>query len=211
MLPPPFFGGKVICDKETWYTHTSRDSITCEPLPGSSKVYLQGSRPDLRVPMRDISLSGVSGDAGERGDLEAGGQRSLPLYDTSGPYTDSTANVDIRLGLRPIREAWIREREDAELLEDYSSPFTKSRRESQALRADRFPVERRPLRAKAGRNVTQMHYARRGIVTPEMEFAAIRENQALGQMADECGGDPEILRQHPGQPVWRKHPESDHT
>ncbi|HUS85273.1 MAG TPA: phosphomethylpyrimidine synthase ThiC, partial [Anaerolineales bacterium] len=180
--------------------HMPTDSISCEPLPGSSKVYLQGSRADLQVPMRDISLSGATDDVARTESIDAGCRRSLPVYDTSGPYTDSTANVDIRLGLRPIREAWIREREDAELLEDYSSPFTKSRRESPALSADRFPVERRPLRAKVGRNVTQMHYARRGIITPEMEFVAIRENQALGQMAEECGGDREILRQHPGNP-----------
>ncbi len=157
--------------------------------------------------MRNISLSGVSDDVAEREDLEAGGQRSLPLYDTSGPYTDSTANIDIRLGLRPIREAWIREREDAERLGDYSSPFTRSRRESPASSADRFPVERRPSRAKAGRNVTQMHYARGGIITPEMEFVAIRENQVLGRMTEESGGDSEVLRQHPGNPFGANIPE----
>ncbi len=184
-----------------------RDTITCEPLPGSSKFYLEGSRPDLRVPMRAISLSGRKGGVAEKQGLEPDSVRSFPVYDTSGPYTDSTANIDIRLGLRPIREAWVREREDAEQLHEYTSPFTRSRRESPASSASRFPVERRPWRAKDGRNVTQMHYARRGIVTPEMEFVAIRENQALGRMAEEMSGDHEVLRQHPGNAFGADIPE----
>ncbi|HCW91586.1 MAG TPA: phosphomethylpyrimidine synthase ThiC, partial [Marinobacter sp.] len=165
------------------------DRAAVEPLPGSRKIYVEGSRPDLRVPMREIAVQDTP--------TEMGGEKNPPVvvYDTSGPYTDPEARIDLRKGLPPLRQAWIRERGDVEQLPDYSSGFTRRRMKDPLLDPLRFLDERKPLRAKAGRNVSQMHYARQGIITPEMEFVAIRENMKL-QEAREQG----LLQdQHPGQ------------
>ena len=137
-------------------------TLTREPFPGSTKTYLEGSRPDLRVPVRDIALTN-------------GAQASL--YDTSGPYTDPQAQIDVRRGLPALRAAWIEERGDTETLTDLTSEFGRARATDAELDELRFPgLHRKPLRAKAGANVSQMHYARKGIITPEMEYVAIREN-----------------------------------
>ncbi|KXS54973.1 MAG: thiamine biosynthesis protein ThiC, partial [Marinobacter sp. T13-3] len=128
---------------------------------------------------------------------EMGGEKNPPVmvYDTSGPYTDPEATIDLRKGLEPIRQAWIEERGDVEQLADYTSEFTRRRMKDPQLDPLRFMDERKPLRAKPGKNVSQMHYARQGIITPEMEFIAIRENMKL-QEARENG----LLEdQHPGQ------------
>ncbi|WP_372720747.1 phosphomethylpyrimidine synthase ThiC [Immundisolibacter sp.] len=158
------------------------------PFAGSSKIYVQGSRADLRVPMREVAQSQTS--------TLHGGEANQPitLYDTSGAYTDSAVSIDLRAGLAPIREAWIAERGDSELLDQISSAYGRERAAAQELSDLRFAHTRLPRRALAGANVTQMHYARRGVVTPEMEYIAIRENQRL-----ETVRDPALLRQHPGQ------------
>ncbi|MGK2941649.1 MAG: phosphomethylpyrimidine synthase ThiC [Immundisolibacter sp.] len=158
------------------------------PFAGSSKIYVQGSRADLRVPMREVAQSQTS--------TLHGGEANQPitLYDTSGAYTDSAVSIDLRAGLASIREAWIAERGDSELLDQISSAYGRERAAAQELSDLRFAHTRLPRRALAGTNVTQMHYARRGIVTPEMEYIAIRENQRL-----ETVRDPALLRQHPGQ------------
>jgi len=146
------------------------DTAAIEPLPRSMKLYVQGSRPDIRVPMRAISQDDTSASMG------AEPNPPVFVYDTSGPYTDPAANIDIRKGLAPLRAAWISERGDTELMDGSSSQYGRDRLADARLDELRFDLKRAPRRARAGANVTQMHYARRGIITPEMEFIAIREN-----------------------------------
>ncbi len=157
-----------------------------QPYPNSRKVYIAGSRPDLRVPMREIRLSPTRTRHGEEPNAP------ILVYDTSGPYTDPDYHVDLQRGLPPLRQAWIEERGDSEQLDRPSSAYGRQRREDATLERMRFSHIRPPRRARAGRNVTQMHYARRGIVTPEMEFVAIRENQRREHLR-------EITKQHPGE------------
>ncbi|MEW5889211.1 MAG: phosphomethylpyrimidine synthase ThiC [Pseudomonadota bacterium] len=162
------------------------DEAAIQPLPNSRKVYVQGSRPDIRVPMRQIVQSDTP--------TAMGGEKNPPIfvYDTSGPYTDPQAAIDIRKGLPALRARWIEERGDTEELGGLTSAYGRERERDPRLAAMRFHLKRRPRRAKAGRNVTQMHYARRGIITPEMEFIAIRENQRLEGLSEM------LRRQHPG-------------
>ncbi len=163
------------------------DDAAVKPLPQSRKIYVGGSRPDIRVPMREISQSDTP--------TAMGGEQNPPIlvYDCSGPYTDPQARIDIRKGLPALRQNWIEERGDTEELPALSSAYGRSREADPALAAMRFDLKRKPRRAKAGLNVSQMHYARRGIVTPEMEFIAIRENQKRENLSEL------ILRQHPGE------------
>jgi phosphomethylpyrimidine synthase len=146
------------------------DDAAVQPLPNSRKVHVTGSRPDLRVPMREITQADTP--------AALGAEKNPPLYvyDTSGAYTDPAARIDIRTGLAPLRERWIEERGDAVLLEAPSSEYGRQRLADPKLAELRFNLKRRPRRASDGACVTQMHYAKRGIVTPEMEFIAIREN-----------------------------------
>ncbi|MFC0169060.1 phosphomethylpyrimidine synthase ThiC [Pseudoduganella danionis] len=147
------------------------DSAAIQPLPNSRKVYVQGSRPDIRVPMREISQADTPASFG----FEA--NPPVYVYDTSGPYTDPDAVIDIRSGLAATpRLPWILERDDTEELDGPTSDYGKARLADPALAELRFNLHRQPRRARAGKNVTQMHYARQGIITPEMEFVAIREN-----------------------------------
>ena len=151
--------------------------ISCTPIPGSRKTYAPGVlNPTVRVPMRVIDLAPTKSSRPERPE-----QPNAPLvtYDTSGPYTDPEAQIDLNLGLPRIRAEWITARADVERLDGASSQFGRERLADRSLDAIRFPRVPQPLRAKPGRRVTQMHYARRGVVTPEMEFIAIRENQRL--------------------------------
>ncbi|MEE2763345.1 MAG: phosphomethylpyrimidine synthase ThiC [Pseudomonadota bacterium] len=165
------------------------DTAAVKPLPNSRKVYVTGSRPDLRVPMREITLGDTPTDMG-------GEQNpAVVVYDTSGPYTDPDAQIDLRKGLAPIRADWIAERGDVEILPGYSSEYTRRRLKDPQLDPLRFLEARKPLRAKPGANVSQMHYARQGLVTPEMEFIAIRENQKL----QEARAQGLLDQQHPGQ------------
>ncbi len=177
------------------------DTAAIAPLPCSRKVYVTGSRPDLRVPFREISQDDTP--------TMFGGEKNPPLtiYDTSGPYTDPTAVIDLRKGLAPLREAWITERDDTDVLDDISSDYGRMRQQDNSLDHMRFPRVRAPRCAKAGCNVSQMHYARRGIITPEMEFVALRENLRREEYIEALrtsGPEGEklakrMLRQHPGQ------------
>ncbi|MBR0347872.1 MAG: phosphomethylpyrimidine synthase ThiC, partial [Rudaea sp.] len=167
---------------------TALSEAVTRPIPGSRKIHVSGSRADLKVPMREVALSDTP--------LVFGAEKNAPLavYDTSGPYTDPSARIDLIAGLAPLRTAWIAERGDTETLKGLSSEFGRRRAVDPKLAGVRFPHTRAPLRAKAGANVSQMHYARRGIVTPEMEYIAIRESQRLDALRD-----AELLRQHPGE------------
>ncbi len=164
------------------------DESSVQPFPRSEKIYIQGSRPDIQVPMREISLHDTPTDFG--------GEKNSPVrvYDTSGPYTDPELHADVREGLADIRSAWINDRSDTEFLDANSSDFTQERLHDQKLSALRFEHLRAPRRAKAGNNVSQMHYAKQGVITPEMEYVAIRENMSL-QQAKEQGV---LSEQHPG-------------
>lgn len=177
------------------------DQAAIAPFPNSRKVYIEGSRPDIRVPMREISQSPTPDSFG--------GEPNPPLfvYDTSGPYTDPAARIDIRRGLGTPRLPWILERGDTEELSGPTSEYGKARLLDPALTALRFELQRTPRRARSGRNVTQMHYARQGIVTPEMEFVALRENlrrkEYLASLVDSGPMGARVAsllgRQHPGQ------------
>ncbi|HEY7741876.1 MAG TPA: phosphomethylpyrimidine synthase ThiC, partial [Burkholderiales bacterium] len=172
------------------------DEAAVKPLPNSRKVYVEGSRPDIRVPMREIQQSDTPASFG------AEGNPAIFVYDTSGPYTDPSVKIDIRSGLAPLRSRWIEERNDTEALEGPTSRYGRERLADPKLAQLRFNLKRHPRRAKAGMNVTQMHYARRGIVTPEMEFIAIRENQRIDMLS-------ELLRRsHPGQDFGAAIPKS---
>ncbi len=164
------------------------------PFPGSRKIHVEGSRPDIRVPMREIAQSPTPASFG------AEENPPIPVYDTSGPFTDPHVAVDLMKGIPEVRSAWIAERGDTEQLEGPTSEYGRARQSDEELASLRFGHLRRPRRAIAGANVTQMHYARQGIVTPEMEYVAIRENCRL----EELRADPryeKLLRQHPGQ-AW---------
>ncbi|MBI4005153.1 MAG: phosphomethylpyrimidine synthase ThiC, partial [Gammaproteobacteria bacterium] len=163
------------------------DQQSVQALPNSRKVYVQGSRPDLRVPMREISLSDTPADFGV--------EKNPPLtvYDTSGPYTDPEVKIDIRMGLSALRTAWIEERADTEQLKKFTSEYGRRRMQDPGLVHLRFDYSQAPKRAKSGRNVSQLHYARQGIITPEMEFIAIRENQKLQEYRN-----TELCKRHPG-------------
>ncbi|MCF1183469.1 phosphomethylpyrimidine synthase ThiC [Marichromatium gracile] len=170
------------------------------PFPNSRKVYVTGSRPDLRVPMREVTQSPTltSGEPEEN--------PPIPVYDTSGPYTDPEAKIDLMAGLPDLRSGWIEARGDTEQLDGPTSAFGRARQSDPALAHLRFEHLRTPRRAKPGQTITQMAYARRGIITPEMEFVAIRENMRL----DELRADPryaKLLRQHPGNAFGQPLPE----
>lgn len=163
------------------------DPDTIKPFAKSRKIYVQGSRADIQVPFREISLSDTPSMFG------ADTNAPVVVYDTSGPYTDLNVNIDIRSGLNTVRSGWIAERNDTEQLEGPTSEFGQQRLVDPELRAMRFNLTRNPIRAKVGKNVSQMHYARQGIITPEMEYIAIRENQRRENMS-------ELLQtQHKGQ------------
>ncbi|KAA0181525.1 phosphomethylpyrimidine synthase ThiC [Cupriavidus cauae] len=159
--------------------------------PASTKTYLTGSRPDIRVPMRTILQTATRTEHGEMPNPP------IPVYDTSGPYSDPDVRIDLKAGLPPVRAKWIEERGDTEVLPGLSSEYGRARANDPATAHLRFAQLTNPRRAKAGANVTQMHYARRGIVTPEMEYIALRESLNLQALYDK----PEykaLLRQHPG-------------
>jgi phosphomethylpyrimidine synthase len=168
-------------------TEQLSESVT-RPIPGSRKIHVEGSRPDLRVPMREIAQS--------RTPTLFGGEDNPPVtvYDTSGPYTDPDARIDLAAGLPALRARWIEERGDTELLSALTSDFGRGRESNAKLDSVRFPNRTLPRRAKAGMNVSQMHYAKQGIVTPEMEYVAIRENQRLDAVRE-----AHLLSQHPGE------------
>ena len=165
------------------------DTSAQKHFPNSRKVYVEGSRPDLQVPMREITLTSTQTESGVEGNPP------IRVYDSSGIYSDADCEIDLRAGLPSLRAPWILERGDSEQLKSPSSDFGKVRL-GDAQTADlRFEHIKNPLRAKSGENVTQLHYARQGIITPEMEFVAIRENTAQQQASEQ----PELAAQHHGQ------------
>jgi len=172
------------------------DDAAVQPLPRSRKVYVEGSRADIRVPMREITQSETP--------ASFGAEKNPPIfvYDTSGPYTDPQSRIDIRNGLPPLRATWIDERADTELLAGPSSRYGIERLNDPRVAEMRFNLKRQPRRAKPGANVTQMYYARKGLVTPEMEFIAIRENQRRDALSDL------LTRQHPGESFGASLPRS---
>ncbi|ASR90798.1 phosphomethylpyrimidine synthase ThiC [Alcaligenes faecalis] len=182
-------------------TAASVDPAAIQPLPNSRKTYQTGSRPDLRVPFREISLADTPSHFG------AEPNPPLSVYDTSGPYTDPSVKIDIRKGLPALRQAWISERNDTELMAGLNSQYGQARQADPELDTLRFELKRQPRRSTSGANVTQMHYARRGIITPEMEFVAIRENlrreqyieslRASGPQGEEMAR--RLTKVHPGQ------------
>ncbi|MEO5929478.1 MAG: phosphomethylpyrimidine synthase ThiC, partial [Candidatus Kapaibacterium sp.] len=168
---------------------TSLDQSSVPQFPGSRKIYVEGSRDDIRVPMRQITL-------GETPAMFGNSEPNAPItvYDTSGPYTDPDVTIDLRNGLPEVRTAWIEERNDTEILPDLSSDYGRARATDPELDHLRFEHIRRPRRARAGMNVSQMHYAKQGIITPEMEYIAIRENQRRRDMEMNVPGT-----YHPGE------------
>lgn len=157
-------------------------------LPASKKVYVQGSRPDIAVPFREISLTDTP-----TGLAQGGLEKNEPIlvYDTSGVYTDPNVQIDLNKGLPHVRQSWILERDDSEELSGLTSQFGRERLKDIRTQNIRFAHISKPRRAKLGKNITQMHYAKQGIITPEMEYIAIRENQRQREGID--------MRQHQGQ------------
>lgn len=162
-------------------------------FPNSSRIYLTGSRPDIRVPMREIALSPTL-IGGDKADPQYEENEPVPVYDTAGPYGDPQVKLDVRAGLARLREQWVAERGDTEAVTQLSSDFTRDRLADNGLDHLRYPDRPVPLKAAAGKRVTQLHYARKGIITPEMEFIAIRENMGRERIRGEV-----LLQQHPGQ------------
>lgn len=181
-------------------TITFANIVKPAPYPASSKQYIEGSRADIRVPYREIALSPtLLGDRIEE-------NPPLPVYDTSGPYTDPETEVEISKGLAPLRQAWIEERNDTEALTGKTSAFGRLRQNDLLTYELRFPRNIKPRRALAGKNVSQMHYARQGIVTPEMEFIALRESLKLEEMRKDPAYKA-LLRQHRGTNFGAKIPD----
>ena len=170
------------------------DPSALQSFSNSKKVYIEGSSPDIQVPFREISISDTPS--------EFGAEKNAPVlvYDTSGPYTDPQYDIDIQNGLPALRTKWISDREDTEVLDGPSSDYGKERKNDPELEKMRFNLLRKPRKAKPGKNVSQMHYARKGIITPEMEFIAIRENQRREGLSDV------IKEQHKGQNLGAKIP-----
>lgn len=170
--------------------------ISTEPFPNSEKIYVSGKiYPNIKVPMRKIKLSPTK--------LSNGKLLYNPdviVYDTSGPYTDPNVTINIYKGIERIREKWIIQRNDTEELNDFTSEYTRLRNNDKSLENLRFPNIPKPRKAKAGQNVSQMHYAKKGIITEEMEYIAIRENQMLEMIQEEFYKEhPELFKQHKGQ------------
>ncbi|EBW1656224.1 phosphomethylpyrimidine synthase ThiC [Salmonella enterica subsp. enterica serovar Typhimurium] len=161
-------------------------------FPNSKRIYLEGSRNDIQVPMREIQLDKtLVGGSKENPVFED--NESVPVYDTSGPYGDPASQLDVNLGLKKIRQSWIDERNDTEALSLLSSDFTQQRLSDAGLEHLRFPLKPNPKKALKGKSVTQLHYARKGIITPEMEFIAIRENMGRERIRSEV-----LRQQHTG-------------
>ena len=160
--------------------------------PNSDKIYLAGSRADMRVPLRQIRQDDTVSAQGREPNPP------IPVYDTSGPYGDPNAEIDLKQGLADVRGTWIAERGDTEQLAGLSSEYGQARAHDPQTAHLRFNQITRPLRAQSGKNVTQMHYARRGIITPEMEFVALRERMKLDELMRDARYE-KLLRQHAGQ------------
>jgi len=177
--------------------------ISTKPFPNSKKIYVKGTLHNIDVAMREITLSPtkINGKSVEN--------KPITVYDASGPYTDENIAIDVKKGLPRLREKWIMERGDIERLFEFSSEYGTQRMADQSLDALRFEHIKMPLRAKEGRNVTQLHYARMGIITPEMEYIAIRENQRIEEYNTSLNGQAEVLcQQHKGESFGANTPKS---
>ncbi|SNQ44921.1 phosphomethylpyrimidine synthase ThiC [Cellulophaga lytica] len=170
-------------------TAPKQDGITRHPFPNSKKVYVSGKLfPELKVAMREIELS----DTVDSLTKSRTPNQPVTVYDTSGPYTDPNKDIDVHKGIERIREQWILDRGNVEQLDGFSSKYCNERLNDKNLDHLRFGHLKKPMRAKKGENVSQMHYAKKGIITPEMEYVAIRENQRIDEMT-------RLSKQHPGQ------------
>lgn len=174
-----------------------QDSLTREPFPASKKIYVQGKLHDIKVAMREISLSDTTFKFNTQKPVEA--NPPVTVYDSSGPYTDTSIDIDVKKGLPRLREEWILKRGDVDQLDRISSDYGQKRANDHSLDALRFEHIKAPLKAKPGANVTQLHYARKGIITPEMEYIAIRENQNIEAIQD-------LGHQHPGHSFGARTP-----
>ena len=166
--------------------------LTTTPFPASRKIYIEGRNSGVRVPMREITLTASSSNGKDSK------EKTFLVYDTSGPYTDPEAQIDIGKGLPSVRSSWLFDRGDVDVLDDFTSEFSRQRSPRPSLNGKRFPHIRKVQCAKPGRNVSQMHYARKGMITPEMEYVAIRENQARDLAAANGDTDNRVWSQHPG-------------
>lgn len=170
-------------------TAPKQGGITRKPFPNSQKIYVPGKLyPEIKVAMREITLT----DTIDSLTKKKTPNEPVTVYDTSGPYTDPNIEIDVHAGIERIRENWIKERGNVEELDTYSSKYCNERLNDKSLDHMRFKLLKKPLRAKKGENVTQLHYAKKGIITPEMEYIAIRENQRIGEMT-------QIREQHKGE------------
>ena len=170
-----------------------QEIITRGALTGSKKIYVRGKLHDIEVAMREISLSETT--LKTKGADKKTTNHPVTVYDTSGPYTDDQIKINISNGLNKLREDWIIERNDTENLSGHSSAFANERLQNSSLDEIRFPNLPQPKKAKQGKNVTQMHYARKGIITPEMEYVAIRENQRMEELFEKNNS---LWKQHTG-------------
>lgn len=180
-----------------------QEPITKSPFPNSQKVYIDGKHFPIQVAMRQIALHPTKLSNGK---IEI--NPPITVYDTSGPYTDESATIDVRKGLPRIREAWISDRDDVEMLSGISSEYGKERLVDKSLDELRFEYSHKPKVAKDGKNVTQLHYAKKGIITPEMEYIAIRENQRIDQQDT---ATEEMRQQHNGESFGANTPQKKIT
>ena len=175
----------------------TQTGITREPLTGSRKVYVPGKLHDIKVAMREIELTDTVHKFNGSNKVEK--NPSITVYDTSGPYTDANYQIDLKQGLPRLREEWILKRGDVEQETDFASEYSAKRLADKSLDHLRFEHLKLPLKAKPGRNVSQMHYAKQGIITPEMEYIAIRENQRMDELKAQQTGKNNLLSQHAGE------------
>ncbi|EAT7272850.1 phosphomethylpyrimidine synthase ThiC [Salmonella enterica] len=178
------------------------DTLEGTAFPNSKRIYVTGSQHDIRVPMREIQLSPTL-IGGSKDNPQFEENEAVPVYDTSGPYGDPDVAINVQQGLAKLRQPWIDARNDSEELDDRSSAYTRERLADDGLDDLRFTDLLTPKRAKAGKRVTQLHYARKGIVTPEMEFIAIRENMGRERIRSEV-----LRHQHPGMNFGARLPEN---
>ena len=172
--------------------------ISREPFPASEKIYVKGKLHDIEVAMRKINLSDTQPFDKNKPPVK---NKPVVVYDTSGAYTDLFQEIDVRVGLKPLRRNWIMNRKDVEQLTELSSAYGQQQLKNEKLEDIRFPNLGLPLKAKPGKNVSQMHYAKNGIITAEMEYVAIRENQLM----------EEIIKQHPGESFGARTPKGPIT
>ncbi|HED1544345.1 phosphomethylpyrimidine synthase ThiC [Kluyvera cryocrescens] len=178
------------------------DTLEGTAFPNSKRIYIEGSQPDIRIPMREIQLSPTL-IGGSKDNPQFEENEAVPVYDTSGPYGDPDITINVQQGLAKLRQPWIAARNDSEELDHRSSAYTRERLADDGLDELRFSGLLTPKRAKAGRRVTQLHYARQGTITPEMEFIAVRENMGRERIRSEV-----LRHQHPGMSFGARLPEN---